>query len=64
MIKIQVTENAKVLYQQWSGDNAGEPAIVMTKYSDSIELRQEDNAILISCHEVKAFIKELQSLIK
>jgi hypothetical protein len=58
-----VNEKSIVFYQSWSEDNAGEPAIIITPYSDSIGLVQEEREILISKHELKAFIKQLQKLL-
>lgn len=59
---IKEIDKVVIAWQEWSDDDAGESAIVIKKYADSIELSQNDNSILISNHEVKSFIKLLHKI--
>lgn len=53
-----------VAWQEWGEDQPGEPAIVLTKYNDCVEICQNDSTINISNHEIEAFIKILRKLQK
>lgn len=60
----ETDKDSKVFYQEWGEDSPGEPAIIITAFNDSIQLDQGNDAISISRHELKPFIKHLQSLLK
>lgn len=56
--------SAVLFWQEWEDDAMGEPAIIVTPYSDIVELNQEGRHINISKHEVKSFIKLLHQVLK
>jgi|GEM_PF-7075664 len=63
MITQNINEKSTVVYQEWEDENPGEPAIIIQKYTDSVQLIQENNSILISNHELKNFIKALKAFL-
>jgi len=58
------TEGATIFWQEWSEGSPGEPAILIQSYSDCITLVQEGREILISRHQLKEFIRELNNILK
>ena len=63
MIVNNINDKTKILWQEWSEDAAGEPAILLTKYSDGVEIKQEGRTVLIASHELAVFIKELKKFL-
>ena len=64
-----ITEPANksvIFWQGWDdeGEKPGESAILVDQYSGEISFTQADNIVLLSRHELKAFIKLLQKIDK
>lgn len=66
MIVTTKDEKVNVLFQEWNDEEEipGEPAILIQRYSDVIELQQLDNKILLNYHHVKELIAHLKKIMK
>lgn len=62
----EVNNKAIIFWQEWNeeAEITGEPAILLQSYIHEISIKQGDNEVLLSTHELKPFIKLLQTIQK
>ena len=60
----KISKSAVIFWQDHPKEGVGEPAILLTKFTDCLELQQGENAILVTNERVEEFIRAIRKTMK
>jgi len=60
----KISKSAIIFWQDHPKEGVGEPAILLTKFTDCLELQQGEDAILVTNERAEEFIRAIRKTMK